>query len=70
MTAHESRILLYALVAVNNNDLDWTLKQTQKAIEVMFQKKVSLPTLSRFRKAHEEDLSINQITHFSGKKAK
>ena len=62
LTDHESKILLYALLAVSNLNLDWTLKQTQEAIEVMFQKKVSLATVCRFRDHHQEDLSFKTPT--------
>ena len=58
MTSQENKILLYALIAVSNNNLDWTLKQTQETIEVMFQKEVSLSTVHRFKEAHKEDLSF------------
>ena len=69
LTAHEAKILLYALIAVSGLNLDWTLKQTQEAIEVMFDKKVSLTTVHSFKVKHAEDLSLKSTTSLGKKRS-
>ena len=68
LTEEQEQQLLYSVIAISNNNMDWSEKQVQDAAQTLFDVDLCHSTVSRFLKRHSDTLSFQKTTSLGSKR--